>query len=67
MVLWYLPVFYEAALRHHSLHIVQHLVFLATSVVMSWPVLSPVPELPRDSGGPAAPSPASPFAQEVLR
>ena len=32
-----------------ALHIVQHLVFLATAVVMWWPVLSPVPELPRAS------------------
>lgn len=49
IVLWHMPVFYEAAMRHHPLHIVQHLVFLATAVVMWWPVLSPVPELPRAS------------------
>src|SRR5438046_442483 len=36
-----------AALRNHNLHIVQHLVFLTTAVIMWWPVLSPVPELPR--------------------
>jgi putative membrane protein len=47
IVLWHVPMFYEAALRHHDLHIVQHLVFLGTAVVMWWPVLSPVPELPR--------------------
>jgi len=45
--LWHFPVFYEAALRHHGLHIVQHLVFIAVAVVMWWPILSPVPELPR--------------------
>ena len=49
IVLWHLPPFYEAAMRHHGLHIMQHLVFLATSVVMWWPVLSPLPELPRAS------------------
>jgi len=49
IVLWHMPVFYEAAMRHHPLHIGQHLVFLASSVVMWWPVLSPVPELPRAS------------------
>ena len=49
VVLWHLPVFYEAAMRHHGLHVVQHLVFLVTSVVMWWPVLSPLPELPRAS------------------
>ncbi len=47
IVLWHVPVFYEAALRHHNLHIVQHLVFLTTAAIMWWPVLSPVPELPR--------------------
>lgn len=49
IILWHLPRFYEAAMRHHGLHIVQHLVFMATAVVMWWPVLSPVPELPRAS------------------
>jgi putative membrane protein len=49
ITLWHFPQFYEAALRHHPLHIVQHLVFIATAVLMWWPVLSPVPELPRTS------------------
>ena len=47
ITLWHLPQFYEAALEHHPLHIVQHLVFIATAVVMWWPILAPVPELPR--------------------
>ncbi|HVH68886.1 MAG TPA: cytochrome c oxidase assembly protein [Gemmatimonadales bacterium] len=49
ITLWHFPQFYEAALEHHGLHIVQHLVFIATAVIMWWPVLSPVPELPRAS------------------
>jgi putative membrane protein len=49
ITLWHFPQFYEAALEHHALHIVQHLVFLATAVIMWWPILSPVPELPRAS------------------
>lgn len=49
LTLWHFPQFYQAALEHHPLHIVQHLVFLATAVIMWWPVLSPVPELPRAS------------------
>lgn len=49
ITLWHFPQFYEPAMRHHPLHIFQHLVFIATSVVMWWPVLSPVPELPRTS------------------
>ena len=47
IVIWHVPALYDAALRHHGLHIVQHLVFLTTAVIMWWPVLSPVPELPR--------------------
>ena len=47
IVIWHVPALYEAALRHHNLHILQHLVFLTTAVIMWWPVLSPVPELPR--------------------
>src|SRR5207253_1285282 len=49
--LWHFPAFYEAALRHHPLHILQRLVFLATAVIMWWPVLSALPELPRASYG----------------
>ena len=45
--LWHFPVLYEAALRQHGLHVVQHLVFLAAAVIMWWPILSPLPELPR--------------------
>lgn len=47
ITLWHFPRFYEAALEHHGLHIVQHLVFLGTAVIMWWPILSPVAELPR--------------------
>ncbi len=49
ITLWHVPQFYESALEHHPLHIVQHLVFIATAVIMWWPILSPVPELPRAS------------------
>ena len=44
---WHLPPLYNYALAHHRVHIVQHLMFLAASVLMWWPVLSPLPELPR--------------------
>src|SRR5438034_11044785 len=51
ITLWHFPQFYEAALEHHPLHIAQHLVFIATAVIMWWPVLSPLPELPRAGYG----------------
>jgi putative membrane protein len=44
---WHLPPLYNYALSHHPVHIVQHLMFLAASVIMWWPILSPLPELPR--------------------
>ena len=44
---WHLPPLYNYALAHHPIHILQHLMFLAASVIMWWPVLSPLPELPR--------------------
>src|SRR5258708_12256265 len=44
---WHLPPLYNAAMANHPLHIVQHLILLAASVIMWWPVLSPMPELPR--------------------
>jgi putative membrane protein len=44
---WHLPPLYNAAMAHHGIHIVQHLMFLAASVMLWWPILSPLPELPR--------------------
>src|SRR5690349_254101 len=44
---WHLPPLYNLAMSHHPVHIVQHLMFLVASVLMWWPILSPLPELPR--------------------
>jgi putative membrane protein len=44
---WHLPPLYNLAMAHHNVHIVQHLMFLVTAVLMWWPILSPLPELPR--------------------
>jgi len=44
---WHLPPLYNAAMAHHGVHIVQHLMFLVASVMLWWPILSPLPELPR--------------------
>ena len=45
--LWHFPLFYEGALHGHVFHILEHLIFMATAVIVWWPVLSPLPELPR--------------------
>jgi putative membrane protein len=49
---WHFPFAYNAALENHDLHIAQHLMFMATSVMMWWPVIAPVPELERIPDGP---------------
>jgi putative membrane protein len=38
---------YEYAVEHHPVHIVQHLCFMVAATIMWWPILSPMPELPR--------------------
>jgi putative membrane protein len=45
--LWHVPVVYQAALMNATLHHVEHLVFLLTAVMLWWPILSPLEELPR--------------------
>jgi putative membrane protein len=47
MVAWHLPPLYNLAMEVHAIHIVQHLMMMAASVLLWWPVLSPVTELPR--------------------
>ena len=49
LAFWHLPPMYNLALNNHSIHIVQHLMFLAASVFMWWPITSQLPELPRAS------------------
>lgn len=45
--LWHLPSAYEAALQNSLLHHLEHVIFIATAIFMWWPLLSPLPELPR--------------------
>ena len=47
IAVWHLPAFYNAAMAHHSLHILEHLMFMAAAVLMWWPLLSQLPEFPR--------------------
>jgi len=45
------PVVVDAALRHHSLHFVLHVLIVTSALLMWFPVLNRVPELPRMSQG----------------
>ena len=42
---WHLPVLYDLTLTNENIHILEHLMFMATAVLNWWPVLSPVPDL----------------------
>ncbi len=47
LAFWHLPPMYNLALASHPIHILQHLMFLSASVLMWWPLMSPLPDLPR--------------------
>jgi len=47
LVAWHLPPLYNLAMEQLPVHIVEHLMIMAASVILWWPVLSPLPELPR--------------------
>jgi putative membrane protein len=44
---WHLPVLYNLSLADRGVHITMHLMFIASAVVGWWPLMSPLPELPR--------------------
>src|SRR6185436_8011077 len=44
---WHVPALYNTAMANHSVHIVQHLMFMVAATLLWWPILSPLPELPR--------------------
>lgn len=47
LAVWHLPPVYGLAMANHSVHIIQHLCFMIAATLMWWPILSPLPELPR--------------------
>jgi putative membrane protein len=51
-IFWHFPHWYNLALMDHTVHIVQHLTFMAVAVMMWWPIMSPVEELQRIPTGP---------------
>lgn len=46
-MIWHVPALYEATLESEAIHIVEHLLFIGTAFLNWWPILSPLPELPR--------------------
>ena len=46
-LVWHIPALYDAALRNHAIHVVEHLTFLVAATIMWWPLVGTLPELPR--------------------
>jgi len=51
MWIWHAPPVYAIALNHLPVHILQHILFLATGLAYWWLVVSPLPELGRIGAG----------------
>jgi putative membrane protein len=47
LVAWHLPPLYNLAMEQHPVHIVEHLMIMVAAVILWWPLLSPLVELPR--------------------
>jgi putative membrane protein len=47
LAIWHRPAFFEVALRHEAVHILEHLTLLGTGLLAWWPLLGPLPEWPR--------------------
>ena len=44
---WHFPGPYDLMMRNHDVHVTMHLMIMVTGTIMWWPVMSPLPELPR--------------------
>ena len=44
---WHFPGPYDLMMRNHDVHVAMHLMIMVTGAIMWWPVMSPLPELPR--------------------
>ena len=44
---WHFPAIYEGALRNSLVHHLEHVVFIGTALLLWWPIMSPLAELPR--------------------
>jgi len=42
--IWHLPYLYNLALENEGVHVFEHILFIATGVMLWWPVLKPIPD-----------------------
>lgn len=45
--LWHVPAIYQGALRNSLVHHIEHVIFIGTGLLLWWPVMSPLEEIPR--------------------
>ena len=50
MALWHVPAFYDAAVRHEGLHVLEHVCFAVSGGLYWWHLLSPIPGRHRLTG-----------------
>lgn len=46
-LVWHFPGPYDLMMRNHDVHVAMHLMIMFSGMLMWWPVLSPLPEMPR--------------------
>ena len=47
--LWHVPALYDGALRDRGIHILEHILFIGGGILLWWPIMSRMTELPRPS------------------
>ena len=47
LAFWHLEPLFDSALNNHGVHVVEHLSFIFTGLIVWWPILSPMHEFPR--------------------
>lgn len=50
MYLWHVPAFYDAALEHPLVHVIEHAAFFTAGIAVWWPLIQPVPMRHRMTG-----------------
>ncbi|MFT4036714.1 MAG: cytochrome c oxidase assembly protein [Thermomicrobiales bacterium] len=47
LVVWHMPMLYDAALNSQPLHVLEHAMFISTAILAWWPIAGPLPQWPR--------------------
>lgn len=45
--MWHIPALYNLSMTNHNVHVIEHILFVSTGILMWWPITSKLPELPR--------------------